>query len=271
MPLFFCISGYLFKNNRPMTRMAQRLLLPLLIYMLIIVMPFEIDQLILAKTTIPNIIWRFINVYTSSKATAFWFPYSLFLGLTIWSYLEKYKNKILLIICFTSLLIAYLLDFIGLEQKFYPLAVNRIFFILPFIILGRLYKTQEQFFNTSIIHLITMVLATLNFVLVNYNCVDMKNGHWGLPIWSFLGATATVLLLIKIMKIIDNHGKLAWLSYIGKASLTIMFTHIVINQALLYCIGYHPLNFILTIAIGCLLHFFFNKFYLTRFFLLGTK
>lgn len=47
MPLFFCISGYLFKHNRPITSMAQRLLLPLLIYMLIIVMPFEINQLIL--------------------------------------------------------------------------------------------------------------------------------------------------------------------------------------------------------------------------------
>lgn len=91
--------------------------------------------------------------------------------------------------------------------------------------------------------------------------------YWGV----LYSAIATVLLLIKIMKIIDKQGKLPWLSYIGKASLTIMFTHIVINQALLYYIGYHLLNFILTIAIGCLLHFFFNKFYLTRFFLLGTK
>lgn len=251
--------------------MAQRLLLPLLIYMLLIVIPFEINQLILAKTSIPKIIWRIINVYTSSKATAFWFPYSLFLGLAIWSYLEKYKSKRLPVICFISLLIAYLLDLIGLEQKFYPLAINRIFFILPLLYLGQLYKTQEQFFNASIITLSIIVLAVLNFIFANYNCVDMKNGHFGLPIWSFLCAIATILLLIKIMKIIDKQGKLPWLSYIGKASLTIMFTHIVINQALLYYIGYHPLNFILTIAIGCLLHFFFNKFYLTRFFLLGTK
>lgn len=118
MPLFFCISGYLFKHNHPIIRMAQRLLLPLLIYMLLIVIPFEINQLILAKTSIPKIIWRIINVYTSSKATAFWFPYSLFLGLAIWSYLEKYKSKRLPVICFISLLIAYLLDLIGLEQNF---------------------------------------------------------------------------------------------------------------------------------------------------------
>lgn len=55
MPFLFYISGYLKKNNHPITRMAQRLLLPLLIYMLIIVMPFGIIL------SIGNLLYFFFN------------------------------------------------------------------------------------------------------------------------------------------------------------------------------------------------------------------
>ena len=95
MPLFFILSGYLLKDiysiqdfKRNLINKSKRLLIPLLCYMLLIVLPMEINWLREGETTLLNIIWRFFNVYTFAKDNAFWFPYSLFLGIIIYNTIQ---------------------------------------------------------------------------------------------------------------------------------------------------------------------------------------
>lgn len=271
MALFFFISGFLYKQNRSIVHIAKRLLLPLFIYMLFIVIPIEINQLISDSTSVLNIIWRFFNVYTCGEATAFWFPYSLFIGLVVFDYLNsKFKDHFVML-SLIFLVIAYLLDFIDIAQKFYPFAINRLFFIIPFLYLGYIYKMHESFFDKKIITLFFAIFTIIGFILSEYNIVDIKNGYFGLPIWSFIGAGATILFLIRIIKNIDYHFRIVVLRRIGEASLTIMYLHIIINKMIIYYIGYHSFNFIINTAVCCVIHFIFKKNRITRLLLLGTK
>lgn len=136
MPLFFVISGYLFNIEKPVCALAKRLLLPLFVYMLLVVVPQETITIFNGETTIPKALWRFVNVYTYNQATAFWFPYSLFISLVIYKYLMHKYSKKSFVLCVLLLCVAYILCFWDLPQKEIPLAINRSFFIVPLLIWG---------------------------------------------------------------------------------------------------------------------------------------
>lgn len=97
MPLFFILSGYLLKSHNSSGSIkkialhkAHRLLLPLFFYMLLIVVPMEYSACMNHKTSFLNAGWRFINVYTSQRATAFWFPFAMFESILGYYLLRKF-------------------------------------------------------------------------------------------------------------------------------------------------------------------------------------
>ncbi len=271
MPLFFALSGYLFNSKRPTIKVAQRLLLPLFVYMLLIVIPYEFKLYAIGETTIPNIIWRFINVQTCIKATAFWFPYSLFIGLMTMKFLTiRFNRKQIMIISFIFLILSYITDYIELPQKYYPLAFNRILFIMPFLWSGTIFKKYEcdSIMENKYILLIATIISSGNIFFLSYNFIDMKNGHFGFPFWSYFVALSTVFLLICALKRIDIY--IPSLEYIGKSSITIMYTHVLIYIWLSHWITNSIIILVVILIIGCLFHFIISRFKLLKFLFLGN-
>lgn len=269
MPLFFVISGYLFNIEKPVCALAKRLLLPLFVYMLLVVVPQETITILNGETTIPKALWRFVNVYTYNQATAFWFPYSLFISLVIYKYLMLKHSKDSFVICVILLFIAYMLCFLDLPQKYFPLAINRVFFITPLLILGGYLRRRKTMLTTKYAIISAFAISILYLILSPCNHVDMKNGQWGLPIMSFIGSVSFVYILILLSRRIGNNGYTRWLEYIGESSMTIMYVHIVLAILLSHLVPNNWIALCLNIAMGCYLNFLFSKIKILRLLFLG--
>lgn len=282
MPLFFILSGYLLKSynksesiKKIALHKAHRLLLPLFCYMLLIVVPMEYSACMNHKTSFFNAGWRFINVYTSQRATAFWFPFALFESILGYYLLRKFfhvrmEGVIYIYISLMLLSLGYFLDVLNIEQKYIPLGLNRILVIIPLLVFGTWYKQNEMQLPVVLVYSLAGLIALLSLFFLPSSQVDMKNGHWGIPYLSFMVACSFTLLIIGFSKIIEKIFVLREiLAYLGKASLTIMFLHIVAWFVVREYIG-GITGLILTLLLCCVIHFIISRIRILRYLLVGT-
>lgn len=99
----------------------------------------------------------------------------------------------------------------------------------------------------------------------------MKNGHFGLPIWSYFVALSTIFLLICALKRVECQSiYIPILDYIGKSSLTIMYTHILIYIWVSHWIINSIIILVVILIIGCLFHFIISRFKVLKVLFLGN-
>ena len=281
MPLFFFISGYLFKVNDNRVFFydkLQQLIVPYLSFLLIIYtaqnlhffkhMPFSYSQLGLLyfKAMLGG---RWLYGYTA----AFWFVPVLFIVLVTANWLiKKVEGRILLLIALGSLAGCYLNSMYFASLKL-PLNVNVVLAAFPIFLAGFYFRKQpsgKQTFITCILVAISVPLAFLR----SLPAMDMKMAIYGLPVFSFTAAIAISLLVFYFSELIAEKLQLpaAILKALGQASLVIMFLHQPVQIFLQnHSVQNNHFRTALSLLIPDLAYCFFKSNLLCRVFFLGSK
>lgn len=240
MPLFFLISGYLYRQKlnvsigRQIASKAKRLMIPYVMYGVI----NYIFWLLLVKTS-EDLWWspllRMVTYNTEKLPIcgALWFLSSMFFAETIYIVLDRIlkKNYVRTIVV---LLVAIGTSFAENATGYrLPLAIDTSLVCMGFLEIGRLYKlykdTKEQKTNRpSTIFFSGLVLLACNGVLAFVNdYVNIKSGWYGIVPLFWLNAvvgTFALALLVKWFTGVskDNNRFRNMLSYIGRNSMVFL-------------------------------------------------
>ncbi|MDU6533812.1 MAG: acyltransferase family protein [Intestinibacter bartlettii] len=230
MPLFFIISGCLFKigeiNIREtFKKKIKHLIIPYILFSCLMILL----KLLIYRHITGEIKSYILYFVTGTGFDALWFLLCLFITEILYCIINKYiKNKIVLniIIC--------ILFFIGLYGKdiysnLILVTIYRSFIALGFFTIGSYTFDYVKNNNISYVAIIILV-AILTVLAVNNKCVDL----WGLRfnnkilyiICSIIGSYFSIFLFKRIATI--REFKL--LEYFGRNSLIIMATHQIILE-----------------------------------------
>lgn len=218
IPLFFAISGYLFKvRNGSQIEFYKNLFRKL-------VMPYFF------LVTIPSLIFSFFYGFDSlitswSKMISgetYWFMTCLIVAEVFFFYIRKYSMNILwaAVLCFTCLVIGLYLSRKGLLSY---AKINTALICQTYLMIGVLYKMYEEKLNhlhVSIPVLMFMVYLTLCYISqyifedITFDCNLNQYYHIGYCLLLiFLGCLSCFMLVKKI----ETFPK--WLTYIGQNTI----------------------------------------------------
>ena len=274
MPLFFFISGYLFKpqdKKKFFLKKTVSLLLPYFTFLIIlypIEYPYSDDKNILNYILKPIYGGQLLN----NGLIAFWFITCLFLTQQVFNLIiHKIKSKIFFgIVMFLFLIASYINSEIFPYFRL-PWNANIVLAAIPFFYFGYLFKQNKTSINSLFILVLNALSAYIIYLKVPIE-YDMKIANYGIPFISFILSLASILFIILISKRIQHLNYISnMLKYIGKKSIIIMFLH---QPIYIYLRNYNLniiLVFVLIISISCLLYILFNLNIFTRIFFLGSK
>lgn len=225
MPLFFIISGILFKrikfkykNFKYMVRSKfKSLIIPYIIFNII-----NISLIILFLDYTKNeLIWQILYIIALGGYGALWFLPALFIAELLFCYIDNnVKNNYIKIITLTILsilpyiLIKFKYNFIGLVL--YRALIGLGFFCIGYIISEYIVKKEYRISSAIVIILINLISCILNG---RVELFDLTFGNIYLYIISSISGSIGLILLFKRFK--NN----SILNYAGKYSLIIMSTH----------------------------------------------
>ncbi|MFD5022790.1 acyltransferase family protein [Paenibacillus sp. NPDC058367] len=288
MPLFFIISGFLFKPLNDWKEIkiwsekkAQQLLIPYLSFGVIISVFLFFEDLSIVKFFKNIIKLGYGGEELSGAYGVFWFVTCLFLTKIFFAFMQlAIKNKIaqlslIILSYFLAHLIAWspVLSNFKTPWNFDVVTLSIVFYAIGFF--GKEYlqntitKTGALFLSFTSA-LIIMILEKLK--IINYQ-LDMKANLYNSVVLDFLiPIIFSVFILLFSYKISTLHKHNVF-KYFGVASLTIMYCHIPINMAIHKFIGNY--NAIIYILLGIFLpvaiHFILQKFKPTRILFLGIS
>ena len=156
MPLFFMISGYLFKSRGGRSIEFFKNILRKLV----------IPWIVLGMIHYTNPVDRFFDLVTG---TALWFMPCLIIGEIVWFYIQKYTKSILQVVIF-----ALMVSIIGLllaQHHILDVAmINTALIVQAYFLVGFLIKTYEDVIQRSIKSIIIVGIAgyLLDVHLNNY-------------------------------------------------------------------------------------------------------
>lgn len=207
MPLFFFLSGILFKKNEPWKQCVIKKIIHLLLpypFFLILFLPlryitdflctgewkpFQIQMLGLSYFDIP-----------------LWFLFALFITIiimrTFYSLIKRKINIIILVI------LLGILGYLLLVNKIvFPFHTSRALFLLPFFALGILFKK-----NLSQKNVITILFSLFCFII---GIIGLINGHTCLdtlkmqidknPFWVYIPAYGGIMLIVYLSQSIFSY------------------------------------------------------------------
>lgn len=274
MPLFFFISGFLFKQRQGIIkRKAKQLLIPYLSYFIIISF---IQDLFNPIGDVKAHIFNFLSggENLTYYFGVFWFITCLYFTTVTFNFIIKVRFKVIII------LIMYLLSYINsvfFRNVNFIENINVVFFSIVFFYLGWLYQKDKNnnYLNNSTVILSSVGIIFLIIVFMQTNqiefIIDMKSQQYNHLFLDIIVPICFIFIVFKLSKIIGTIPNLSTiLISIGRSSLTIMYLHvpliIVINNF------YNP-NLIeitlICILLPLFLDYLLNQLKFTRKFLLG--
>ena len=229
MPLFFFISGYLYKNSGiNISKWARAYLFPAIVLCLLEIL-----------IRLPLIIPKHYSVGTWIKTLTImggflvnqplWFLPSLFCCIVIFSLLIKLERRMSLLVLITGIVF---FSIFKCPTELYLWPINA-FAALPFFVLGNAFKRIRRYFESRIYAAISFLAYVL---LVSYNgmfsIAHMEFGR--LYVIGFFGAFCGIIciwnfgLLLCKSKLISN-----FFSIIGSHSFDILVTHFYLCRILI--------------------------------------
>ena len=175
MPLFFIISGYLFKPDSNFRSYFIKKFfafgIPYLSFLFIL---FFIPSIFLEVRNVQLTFKSFLNVilhagiggrYLGGFATVFWFITVLFTTQQIMNFIfNKFNKKIILIIVAGCLILAYL-NSVFFPKFWLPLNMNVVAMSLPIFFIGYKFKAYEN--SPFLVH-ISILLSILGSLLIAF-------------------------------------------------------------------------------------------------------
>lgn len=275
MPLFFLISGYLFKRRDTKTLIKKKLIsliLPYLAYLIIFTV-FEFKNIYFNRLhTSEDIVLLVKNmIYGGQRLRGslgvFWFVTVLFFSQIVFSaLLNLFSERALGFIVFALYVASFALPF---DEYTSPLDIYVISNALPYIYVGYIIKKH----NINISPYISLILSALYLIagiyFSKYFAIDMKSSIYGMPFLSMIGCVSVFSFLIYISKTMPD---IKLLKDLGMASMTIMFTHQFVNIYLARSIfNNQAYIFMFCIVQPFMLHFLISKYRTINLVLCGVR
>jgi fucose 4-O-acetylase-like acetyltransferase len=270
MPLFFFISGYLYKPKNYFnyfTKKSLSLLTPYFSFLIVF-----------------NVLYFFMNgdvdiyaiIYGGRKLQGiyaiFWFVTCLFITQQLYNYFYKnYSPKSIFIIMFFLLCFSYVNSLI-LSEFYLPWSLNVVFASLPLFYAGNIYKKKR--FNLNYISLFGASLLVIIFTLLfPQNIYDMKYSMYGIPFVTFISSLILCLFVLMTSKILSRCRFLYnILSKIGLESSSIMYLHMLFYLATdKYIFENSLLCFLSSLSLSYLAAKIISRFRALKFFFKGVK
>lgn len=253
VPLFFFISGYLFKDSRDIElkefikKKNKGLLRPYLIFSLFncIVFAFRTHEL---KGIIKSLIGIIIPIRGTSLTICngtFWFVIVLFISEVILFFIIKYLNndkKIALCLIIFSILGYLYYRYIGIKL---PWNMDAALVAVVFVGLG--YLSKKYININSIKYKQILLLFILNLIIGMLNKkIDMFSNQYGNYLLFYLAAISGIFMNVGIIIKINNIINIKILEYIGKNS----FVFLALHQYFIYSELEKILNNVISISYG---------------------
>lgn len=283
VPLFFFLSGYLFKQPLNLSgfliKKSKALLIPYVSFLVVFV------SLLLVKGwfktheinvgLITDALWGGQSL--TGELSVFWFITSLFLTQVVFALICSVTDrKKLFIIMMTSLLLAYISEEF-MQSKSFLWAANTVLYTLPLFYAGYLYKGSSSS-TTLIVKRFSFVYTALLLAALSIKpelfYIDIKHFMLGVPFVSFLlSLTITIVFFVVAQKIVAFNTLTKLCVLLGSISMTIMYVHQPVQIALKHGFQLHEqLNLILvTILLAVIIHYLLSSTRLSRQYFLGGK
>lgn len=281
MPLFFFISGYLYKRRDNLRVYLNdkliHLIIPYIIFLLLVYIPAYMPALIESGFSKQAILRCLFEITVGGRAlygyvTVFWFTTCLFLVQQIFNFIiVTYTASTRWIIVSVMLLLSYINSYF-FPAFWLPWNANVVLAALPIFYIGFVYHKSELRENFFLI-LIISLLSILSISYLPNNTYNMKNANYGIPIVTLICSVCLILLIKKVSMVITSGTKISVLFIeLGKASMVIMYLHqpfqILIKT---YINNNGILAFLLSTLMSYLIYIPVSRVSVLRAFLLGSK
>lgn len=231
MPLFFILSGFLFRENecrRFFTSKFKSLIIPYISYLLLL-SAFEIKNIYFnpyhTSNDISTVIFNMFygGAFLKGSLGVFWFVSVLFISQQALNIILKIgKNAVTAVIVVIMYIASYLLP----ASSTSPLDVLVCLQAIPFLYIGMMIRKNVINIPIFITASLSLVYFVVSYLYPDQFFIDMKSSLFGLPVIGAIGCSCIFITLISLSKSIN---KLSLVASIGKASMTIMFVHQFIN------------------------------------------
>jgi polysaccharide biosynthesis protein PslL len=283
MPLFFFLSGYLYKPSPDLLVFLRKktfhLLVPYAAFLLFMVVIPEVYRAMAvnhfgfaeAKFIVKNAVYGGRRL--EGIATAFWFVPCLFLTQQVFNFLvvRGTKSGLLLIILGVTVL-SFVNSFLYQYVRV-PLNANVVLAALPLFYIGYVFKRYEdrRWITVAAFAISIVAVALIRSGVRNF--YDMKVAEYGIPVLTMVSAIAVTIALIEVAKQMKrvslvSQGFVA----LGQASMVIMFVH---NAVYLMRGELGSLDriygIVLAIVVSYLVYLLAKRFRISRAILLGSE
>lgn len=223
MPLFFFISGYLFKFrdiNSFIVNKVRRLLIPYITF-LILLYGFQLfieDSFEIKKVVFGILGGRYLKGITG----VFWFVTCLFFSQIVYNYFQYLRICQIRILVAIFILIAYLNQWFF--NCYFPWNINVCLYAIPILHLGREYRIFEGYLSYNLSTVLLFIgLTCVNFLTVIFPdlMLNMKFTNYGIPFFSFFLSIIIIIILFNVFE----RFNFKILVFLGNASMVIMYLH----------------------------------------------
>lgn len=284
MPLFFFLSGYLYKKNADLkglvTNKFQQLMIPYFTSLFVLA-PFSpmfkelyaSDDVTL--TMIMEVIGKLLfgGCYLFDEIGVLWFLPVMFFTQVAYSILSNRLNiKIVHLIVFLLLVFAYILSIRFAKDQLVPLNAHVVMGTLAIYHLGRMYK-ESRYKENFIVIAVLAVMSIISIWFYPDNIFSIRSGYYGYPFITLFCAIVMILMIKNISEfIVKNECLTKLFTSLGKESLFIMCFHMLFMLNVVKYISNNPaVILVLTLSMTYLLALLFDKFTLTRALFKGNK
>ncbi|ERK32040.1 acyltransferase family protein [Clostridium intestinale] len=240
MPLFFFISGYLFKvNSTYLSHIKKRLKTLLIPYTTFFIFSYIVTRILFKLSLLETLVnkYELIKIFVVANGfelnkinnTPLWFLPCLFITENVFFLISKTKKLRLIFILSLLISIAgYILTFknnISNIWSFKTALISLFFYGIGYILKNNeiLFSKIVKFISNKYI-LLLLFIFNMYIILLNGR-IDMNSSYYSNYFLFLLSALISILIYI-VISIKINHSDL--LQLIGKSSLLLLGTHLII-------------------------------------------
>lgn len=288
MPLFFILSGYLFKPRSQLVEYAgskaSHLLVPYFSFLIIIYLVMLGHAFVNGGVSL-EMAWKSItDILLGGRAldgdlSAFWFVTCLFLSQQMVNVLvNRLRQCWVVAILMLCVVVGYLNQYVA-RAIWLPWNANVVVIAAPFFYLGYCIRMLSYSWNGAWVQSMAWGVSVLGMIAMGLAPelmrVDMKYALYGLPLAGLLVAIAMTTILAGIAEAMAGSRTLqALLGPLGRASMTIMFLHYPLQGVWRSYLPTSGLIGVLGMGMSLLfpwlMHWLLNKTWLTQRLFLGS-
>ncbi|MCP1312150.1 acyltransferase family protein [Paenibacillus tyrfis] len=259
MPLFFLVSGLLFKSVMPdkyrswALKRIRTFMIPYFAYGICIAV------LVAAKLrdplSVPRDIWNLIygGTVLGGWYGVFWFITCLLLVHLLMGFLTRYPVKVQAGAVLVSYAAAHLVSMTPLAEVDIPWNADVALMAVAFFFLGYTFKAQLASWLERRTWFIPALLISAAAIVLNKEQIwifrmDMKMKVYTQPVLDLIVPLACVLVALQLCYWISRWPGSSVLAFLGTVTISIMYLHIPVNIVLKYGLGLEYGSLVFTLA-----------------------